>query len=92
MPGTITLDFHQASARTARLRLRTDMARITSGRFAAIQVDDGPNRRQFVVATDDETARGWIPDDGRQRFDGLHEAYDVAHGLAVRARRLGAAA
>lgn len=70
------------------VRLRTDFARLTSGRFAAIQVEAEPGRREFVVATLEETARGWIPLDGRARYPGLHAAFDAAHRLAVSARRL----
>lgn len=73
------------------VRLRTDFARLTSGRFAAIQVETEPGRREFVVATLEETARGWIPLDGRPRYPGLHPAFDAAHRLAVALRRLGAA-
>jgi hypothetical protein len=69
------------------VRLRTEFARLTSGRFAAIQVDAGPGRREFVVATVEETERGWIPRDGRQRFPGLHAAFDAAHRLASLARQ-----
>jgi hypothetical protein len=65
------------------IALRTDHARLTSGPFAAIQVEAGRGRREFVVATHDETARGWIPDDGRPRFPGLHPAFDAAHRLAI---------
>lgn len=80
------------SALDGRVSLRTDMARITSGRYVAIQVDAGARRREFVVATQDETARGWIPKDGRRRFAGIHDAYDAAHHLAARERRFEAAA
>ncbi len=74
-----------------RVPLKLDFARLTSGRFAAIQVETGP-RREFVVATDVEAAQGWIPDDGRPRFDGLHEAFDVAHRMARRREALARAA
>ncbi|HEY6057654.1 MAG TPA: hypothetical protein VIV06_06440 [Candidatus Limnocylindrales bacterium] len=73
---------------TRRFQLRTDTARLTSGRFAAIQVDLGPARRAFVVATSEETARGWIPADGRTVYPGLHPAFDDAHRSAIADRRL----
>jgi len=74
-----------------RLPLRVDHARLTSGRYAAIQVDSGTDRREFVVATDVEAARGWIPADGRPRFEGLHPAFDAAHRRAALERRAMAA-
>ena len=66
----------------ARIDLRTDRARLSSGDFVAVQVDGGPDRRLFVVATAAETRRGWIPTDARPRFAGLHPAFDEAHRLA----------
>lgn len=77
----------EAGSISRRIRLLTEFARLTSGRYAAIRVDAGPGRRLFVVATDAEVRRGWIADDGRRRFDGLHPAFDAAHHLAARERR-----
>lgn len=77
---------NRAPVTADRLPLRTDLARLTSGRYAAIQVDAGPGRREFVVATTEETLRGWIPADGRTRYPGLHPAFDAAHRLASRDR------
>ena len=74
------------------VRLRTEFACLTSGRFAAIQVEAGPGRREFVVATLEETERGWILRDGRPRYPGLHPAFDAAHRLASQARRQALAA
>ncbi|MGC8633515.1 MAG: hypothetical protein ACP5VP_02440 [Candidatus Limnocylindrales bacterium] len=75
-----------------RLRLKTDQARLTSGRFAAIQVQLDNAERAFVVATDAEVRRGWIPRDDRPVFPGLHQAFDAAHHAAIRERRLATAA
>ncbi len=75
-----------------RLRLKTEQARLTTGRFAAIQVERDVAARAFVVATDAEVRRGWIPRDGRPVFPGLHEAFDAAHRAAIRERRLANAA
>jgi hypothetical protein len=75
-----------------RLRLKTDQARLTTGRFAAIQVELDKPARAFVVATEPEVRRGWIPRDGRPIYAGLHEAFDAAHHAASRERRLAAAA
>jgi hypothetical protein len=69
----------------SRIALRTDRARLSSGDFVAVQIDDGPVRRTFVVATAAETRRGWIPADGRARYPGLHPAFDAAHRRALRA-------
>lgn len=71
---------------TARISLRTDRARLSSGDFVAVQVDAGADRREFVVASIAETRRGWIQADGRRRFPGLHPAFDAAHRLASAAR------
>lgn len=72
--------------RPERIALRTDLARLSSGDFVAIQVDAGPDRRRFVVASVAETRRGWIPADARPRFSGLHAAFSEAHRLASGAR------
>ncbi len=69
-----------------RIALRTDVARLSSGEFVAVQVDAGPTRREFVVATVTETRRGWIAADGRPHYAGLHSAFDEAHRLASSAR------
>ncbi len=75
-----------------RLRLKIEQARLTTGRFAAIQVEVGVPARAFVVATDAEVRRGWIPRDDRPLFPGLHEAFDAAHRAAIRERHLATAA
>ncbi len=74
-----------------RIELRTDLARLSTGEYIALQVDAGPDRRQFVVATAAEARRGWIAFDGRPRFAGLHPAFELAHRLAAGARLAAAA-
>ena len=77
---------------TSRVRLKTEQARLTTGRFAAIQVDLDGGARAFVVATNAETERGWIPRDDRPVFAGLHEAFDAAHREAIREQFMAMAA
>ena len=77
---------------TSRVRLKTEQARLTTGRFAAIQVELDGGPRAFVVATVNEIERGWIPRDDRPIFGGLHEAFDAAHREAIRERLLARAA
>jgi hypothetical protein len=77
---------------TSRVRLKTEQARLTTGRFAAIQVELDGGARAFVVATVTETERGWIPRDNRPVFAGLHEAFDAAHREAIRERFVALAA
>jgi hypothetical protein len=74
-----------------RIELRTDLARLSSGDYVALQVEAGPRRREFVVATAAEARRGWIAVDGRPRFSGIHSAFDLAHRLASGARLQAAA-
>ncbi len=69
-----------------RIALRTDLARLSSGEFVAVQVDAGPTRREFVVASVAETRRGWIAADDRPHYPGIHPAFEAAHRLASRAR------
>ncbi len=69
------------------VRLRTDQARLTTGRLAAIQIALDGGARAFVVATAEEAAQGWIVRDARPVFTGLHDAFDAAHREAIRQRR-----
>ncbi len=75
-----------------RIPLRTDQARLTTGRFAAMQIDLGDRVRAFVVATHEEAERGSIPRDRRPVYLGLHEAFDAAHLAAIQERAMANAA
>ena len=80
-----------AASAAPRIRLRTDLARLDSFRYSAIQLETG-GPRTWVVATHDETRLGAIRDDGRPRYPSLHAAFDAAHRRAVSERRLRPAA
>ncbi|HEX8940432.1 MAG TPA: hypothetical protein VF763_09725 [Candidatus Limnocylindrales bacterium] len=67
--------------------LRTDQACLRSFGYGAVMLATGDARRVWVVASDAEMAAGRVIADDRPRFGTLHDAFEVAHREAVRARR-----
>ncbi len=74
----------------AELAVRIDLARATSGPFAAVRIDVAGGPAVWIVASRAEVDRGRVPNDDRPRYASIHAAFRAADLRAARTRRQGA--